>query len=680
MSVFDLIGESLVRTDMAGVVLSWNRGAEELYGFSRDQAVGVWLGDLVGRDGFTPDGGLVPELLENGRWRGELVRLTAAGNQITVEAHWTLRYDAAGTAVEVIGTARDVTARKQMELALKISDDRYRNLFQAMAASFWELDFSAVGGMLRKLREQDVQDFPKYIRENPAFVRKMMRLTRVIDINGQTVELFGGDLKKEEMLQSVEPFWPEESTWVYGEAVIAALSGLPVYSTETVLQSRDGRRFDALFTACFPPDSVSQGKLLIGVVDISDRKEATRALETSEARYRHLVQHLPVALIQLDISGLERRLQELSETEPDLATYVESTPGFVDEILELVRIQEGNEQAATLLGDGWDRELNRPIAFSWKTSPETVRRSLIARLRGAISYSEETRLDRLDGEVMDVLYTIAFPAPLLEKGMNIVGFLDISDRVKAQSTLAQVEADLAHAARVSMLGELTASIAHEVNQPLAAITTNAEAGLRWLARPDPDLREVNDIIHSVVADARRAADVISRVRSMAARRTPEREAVQLNAVVLDVLGFLNHELRVHDVVVATHLAPDLPEATVDRTQIQQVLVNLAMNAIQAMSQTSNQPRRLTLTTGPAVPGFVRVTVDDNGPGLPSAIRDHAFDAFFTTKDRGMGMGLPICRSIVEAHGGQIELTQRTGGGARFAFTLPTQRPSSRLRI
>ena len=128
------------------------------------------------------------------------------------------------------------------------------------------------------------------------------------------------------------------------------------------------------------------------------------------------------------------------------------------------------------------------------------------------------------------------------------------------------------------------------------------------------------------------------------------------------------------------LAPDLPEATVDRTQIQQVLVNLAMNAIQAMSQTSNQPRRLTLTTGPAVPGFVRVTVDDNGPGLPSAIRDHAFDAFFTTKDRGMGMGLPICRSIVEAHGGQIELTQRTGGGARFAFTLPTQRPSSRLRI
>jgi len=677
MAILDLVGECLIRTDIQGKVLSWNRGAEELYGYTADQTLGVWLHDLVGRDGCEPDGSIKRELLEAGRWRGELQRRTAAGRDITVEAHWTLRRDDSGRPIEVIGTARDVTERKSMERALKISDDRYRNLFQAMAASFWELDFSAVGPMLRRLKEQGIRDFRPYFRDNPAFLREMMRVTRVIDINGQTVELFGDDVKKEDLLQSVEPFWPEDSSWVFGEAVIAAITGAPVYSIETVLQSQAGRRFDALFTACFPPESVGKGTLLIGVVDISDRKSATRALETSEARYRHLVQHLPVALIQLDMTALMRRLAEIGETEPDVAGYVETNAAFLDEILSLVRVEEGNEQAGAMLGDGWDRMMNQSIAFSWRTSPETIRRSLVARLRGASSYSEETRIDTLDGRVLDVLYTIAFPSALVEKGMNIVGFLDISDRVKAQGALAQVEADLAHAARVSMLGELTASIAHEVNQPLAAITTNAEAGLRWLDRPEPDLEEIRDLTGSIVADARRAADVIARVRSMAARRTPVREAIAVEAVVRDVLGFLNHELKSNDVLVSTHFDPTLAQATVDRIQLQQVLVNLIVNAIQALHQTRGHARRLFITTARAGSDGIRVEIEDNGPGLPSAIRDHAFEAFFTTKERGMGMGLPICRSIIEAHGGQIELTQRrAGSGARFAFTLPTHPEAS----
>jgi len=674
MAILDLVGECLIRTDIHGKVLSWNKGAEELYGYRADQTLGLWLHDLVGRDGCEPDGSVKRELLEAGRWKGELQRRTASGQEITVEAHWTLRRDAAGEPIEVIGTARDVTERKSMERALKISDDRYRNLFQAMAASFWELDFSSVGPMLRGLRADGIKDFRKHFAEHPSFVREMMRVTRVIDINGQTVELFGDDVKKEDLLQSVEPFWPEDSSWVFGEAVIAAVTGAPVYSIETTLQSLSGRRFEALFTACFPPESVGKGTLLIGVVDISDRKQATRALESSEARYRHLVQHLPVALVQLDMSGLTRRLAELSRTEDDLATYVETHVEFLDEILDLVRVEEGNEQAGAMLGEGWASEAHRSIAFSWRTNPETIRRSLVARLRGATSYSEETRIDTLDGRVLDVLYTIAFPPALVEKGMNIVGFLDISDRVKAQGALAQVEADLAHAARVSMLGELTASIAHEVNQPLAAITTNAEAGLRWLNRADPDLDEVRELTGSIVSDARRAADVIARVRSMAARRTPVRETIAVEAVIRDVLGFLNHELKTHDVIVATRFEPGLPSATVDRIQLQQVLVNLMVNAIQALAQTEGQPRRLSITSCQAAPDSVRVEIEDNGPGVPSAIRDHAFEAFFTTKERGMGMGLPICRSIIEAHGGQIELTQRkSGSGARFAFTLPSRK-------
>lgn len=398
------------------------------------------------------------------------------------------------------------------EDALRESEYRYRNLFQAMAASFWELDFTSVGAMLRGLRTEGVADYAAYFRDHPAFVRAMMHATRVIDVNDQTVVLFGrGD--KAELLQPLDVFWPDESNHIYAASVLAAVSGKASYATECKLRKLSGEKFDALFTACFAPESVAAGKLLIGVIDISER-------------------------------------------------------------------------------------------------------------------------------------------------------------VRAQAMLAQLQAEFAHAARVSMLGELTASIAHEVNQPLAAIATNASAGLRWLDRPEPDVAEVRTLTQRIVADAQRAAEIISRVRAMAGHRTPEPTPLAINGVVEESTQFLAHELQSQEVDLTLDLARSLPLVLADRTQLQQVVVNLAVNAIQAMAQTPREQRRLIVRTQLSE-SAVRVVVEDNGPGIDPAQAQRIFESFYTTKKSGMGMGLPICRSIIESGGGSISVRNlEGGGGASFSFTLP----------
>lgn len=396
--------------------------------------------------------------------------------------------------------------------ALKRSEHRYRNIFQAMSVAFWELDFFPVGDMLRTLRKQGVADFVAYFRDNPAFVRAMMDATRIVDANDRTVALqgrTGAPDKAEVMSAPLSAFWPEASTDVYAASVIAAVTGAPHYITETRLRTLDGVEFPALFTACFPPDTMNKGTLLIGVIDISER-------------------------------------------------------------------------------------------------------------------------------------------------------------VRAEALLAQLQAEFAHAARISMLGELTASIAHEVNQPLAAIAASAAAGQRWLDREEPDLQEVRTLVSRIARDAGRAADIIGRVRDMAMRRAPEPAPLSLNGLVEEAMVFLRHEIQAHGVDLTLALAPGLPAVMADRTQLQQVVVNLAVNALQAMGQGG----RLVLATGRVEAG-VRLTVTDDGPGISAETLSRLFDSFFTTKDGGMGMGLPISRNIVESYGGTIEAANGEGG-AVFTVTLPFQ--------
>jgi C4-dicarboxylate-specific signal transduction histidine kinase len=220
---------------------------------------------------------------------------------------------------------------------------------------------------------------------------------------------------------------------------------------------------------------------------------------------------------------------------------------------------------------------------------------------------------------------------------------------------------------------LTASIAHEVNQPLAAIVTNGEVGLRLLNRSEPGLAEMRELLHYVVDDARRAADIIARVRTMATRRAPEQTLLSVDEVIREALLFLRHEVQSHGLMVTHHLDPAASKVIGDRTQLQQVFVNLTVNAIQAMTQTETARRTLVFRTAPTDPHTLCCTVEDSGPGIKPEHLDRLFDSFFTTKETGMGLGLAISRSIIEAHGGRLQADNESAyGGARFRFTFPAK--------
>jgi C4-dicarboxylate-specific signal transduction histidine kinase len=257
--------------------------------------------------------------------------------------------------------------------------------------------------------------------------------------------------------------------------------------------------------------------------------------------------------------------------------------------------------------------------------------------------------------------------------MSLMGIIDITERVRAQGLLQRVQADFAHAARVAMLGELTASIAHEVNQPLTSITINGQVGLRLLDRPEPDRAQMRELINRVVNDARRAADIIARIRKMAARQAPEQTLLSVDDVIREALLFLGHEVQSQRLMVTHHPNPAAPKVLGDYTQLQQVFVNLAVNAMQAMAPIDTKRRVLVIRTTVSDPHTVCCSVEDSGPGIKPEHLDHLFDSFFTTKGGGMGLGLRISRSIIEAHGGYIRADNESAyGGARLSFTLPAK--------
>jgi PAS domain S-box-containing protein len=581
-------------------------------------------------------------------------------------------------APQLAGALMDVTVRRTTEEALRYSEHRYTNLFQAMAASFWELDFSGVDGMLRGLLKSGVTDFRAYLSDNPEFVREMMRRTRVVDVNDQTVAMFGRG-SKAELLGSVEPFWPEESTQAYAEGVLAGVDRKHSFSVECKLRRIDGSLFDALFTSAYPPDTMGKGSLMVGVIDVTERKRAYAELERSEQRYRYLFDHMPIALWQLNARALAPHFKRLrAEGITDLGRYFDEHPDFLAQCMDALLVDEVNEYSVQMLGARDRSDFAGPVTRYWAPSPDTFRRAMEARYRGEPTFEEETRILAHDGRVIDVLFKVARPGTALDPAMSLIGLIDIAERVRAQEMLQRVQADFAHAARVSVLGELTASIAHEVNQPLAAIATNGEAGLRWLAGPQPDLAEVSEIIGEVVADARRASDIIARVRAMAVRQAPAKTLVSLDEVIREALLFLRHEIQARAVSISHRPAPGAPRILADRTQLQQVIVNLAVNAMQAMASVGSKEPRVIIHTAVPDSATLCCTVEDSGPGLSSEHVGRLFDSFFTTKDSGMGMGLPICRSIIEAHGGRIAAdNQSAGGGARFSFTLPAAEPASR---
>jgi PAS domain S-box-containing protein len=480
--LLDLTHDTIFVRDMNDVILYWNRGAEELYGWKHPEAFGKITHQLMQTIFPMPLETITAELLRNDRWEGELVHTKKDGTQAIVASRWSVQRDAQGRLVAILETNNDITQRKQAEDALRRSE---------------------------------------------AYLAEAQRLS----LTGS----FGWKISSGEL------FWSDESFRIFG------YDQTTTPSLELVIQ---------------------------------------RTHPSDMARVRQLIDR------------------------------------------------------ASRDGRDWEVEHRLLLPNGSIKSVHVVARAV----------TDESGRAEFVGAIMDV-----------------------SAAKQAEQKLRQVEAELAHISRVTTLGELTASIAHEVNQPLAAVVTNAEAAMRWLAADPPNTGKAREVLGDIVKDGMRASDVIDRIRAIIKKAPTRMARVDVNEAVLDVITLTRSELMRQGVSLQTQLATGLPLIEGDRIQLQQVILNLILNAVEAMSSIDKGAREARISTEREAAGGVLVTVRDFGPGLDPESLNHLFEAFYTTKSDGLGMGLPICRSIIEAHGGRLWATANKPRGAVFQFTLPVER-------
>jgi PAS domain S-box-containing protein len=403
---------------------------------------------------------------------------------------------------------------------------------------------------------------------------------------------------------------------------------------------------NTLSSYAFPPDRIAILELLAAQAAIS--LENTRLycdLQEREAKVRRLVESDIIGISIFDFDG---------------------------------RVIEANEAFLHMVGRSRNDIVSGSVSWSELTPTEWREADdwAVAELRatGSCKAYEKEYL-RNDGNRVPVLVgAAAFDGP---RDQGVCFVLDLTERKEAEQNLRESErryreaqAELAHVMRVTTLGELTASIAHEVNQPLAAVVSNAEACLRWLDRATPDLDAARRSVEWIINDGNRASEVIRRVRSLANKTGVEKVPLNVNDVVRDVIALVQRELTSHRVSLRTELALSIPMILGDRVQLQQVIINLAMNGMEAMQSVTDRPRELVIRSRQDGADQVLVSVTDCGVGIPAENADRLFNAFFTTKSSGMGMGLSVCRSIMEAHGGRLWASANVPHGATLQFTLP----------
>ena len=468
---------------------------------------------------------------------------------------------------------------------------------------------------------------------------------RIIEANQAFLDMLG--YSREDLI-SGRLRWTELTPAEWRDADERAGAKLKAAGTvqprETEYLRKDGSRVRVLLGATTFGDKQDEGVAF--VLDLTERKRA----ELERRLLASLVEQATEFMAIADLSG--------------------GAPLYLNKAgLEMVGL-DSLEEAKT----------RRGLHFMFPEDRQFVNAVLWPSVLEKGSWSGEMRLRHFKtGEPIPMLYS-AFRIDDPETGQPVsVGNVcsDITERKRAEEKLRASEQrlldaqmELARVTRVTTLGELTASIAHEVNQPLAAVVANAEACLRWLDRATPDLDAVRRSVEWLIDDSHRASEVIRRVRALAKKSDTEKVRLDVNDVIRETIGLMQREVFSHQVSLRVELLPALPAILGDRVQLQQVIINLVMNGIEAMQSVTDRPRELLIRSRQDEEQLVLVSVTDGGVGISAENADRLFNAFFTTKPSGMGMGLSICRSIMEVHGGRLWASANIPHGATFQFTLP----------
>ncbi|GAB4394395.1 MAG: ATP-binding protein [Kiloniellaceae bacterium] len=452
------------------------------------------------------------------------------------------------------------------------------------------------------------------------------------------------------------------------QGLVLVSAGCGVLTVSSYLVSHSEDYFDSSALRCL----VSLSAIGIATVLALRNKRATEILARSERRYRNIFESAGVAIWEHDLSQVKQALDRLAERGVvDIRRYLERNPQFVENCIAMVQIVDANVGAVRLLeADSKDEATSSLKPFFLPETVQSFRELIAAMFEGKRSFEYETVIQTVSGEARSILMSATFPSDSDMYGSVLVSVFDITERNRTQSALRQAQAELTHVSRVATLGELTASIAHEVNQPLTAVVTNGDACLRWIRRTPPDLSEAGACIEEIISEGRRAGEVIKRLRALATKSEPQFMLIDPGTILLEAAELLQREALDHGVEIRLDIAPRLPKIRADRIQLQQVLINLAINGIQAMERTPPGHRELLLTAGGAEGAWVDLAVCDHGTGISETAMDCLFDPFYTTKPEGMGMGLSISRTIVETLGGRIRAENNQQRGATIRVALP----------
>jgi PAS domain S-box-containing protein len=608
-TIFEASNVPMGVTDLSGRSIIANAASERLLGYSSEELRSMSIAELTYEDDRDSTLPIFDELASGQRKDYHVTKRYRCkdGSIKWLDATVTRVPNPAGGPDLAASVVADITEQKRIEQELRASEERWRKVFEHAPTGI------AMVGQDRRL-----------FAANPACER--MLGYDESELRQMTAADFSFEDERELTRSIHMRLLDGEEQAVRLEKRYRQSNGDIIWGDASLFRVPATGNSPAFVTAM--------------VVDITERKRAEDSLRVSEARWRSIFEH---SVVGIGTTDRNRR-------------YLSANPALQEML-------------------GYSEEELRRLTLAEVTHPEdrdaTDRRLDAVWGRRQESYHIEKRMIRKDRGVVWVNITAA-PVPATESNPEFLPAIvvNVTEQKRAEEQLRVSRAELARVSRLTTMGELTASIAHEVNQPLAAIAASGNACRRWLAGAQPNLDRARDSVDRMIKDAHRASEIIIRIRAMTRNAPPVQQVVDIKDVIADVLSFARGELLAKGVSVRLALLESLPGIVGDRVQLQQVMLNLVMNAVEAMASITDRERVLAITSQRADDGSPIVTVEDSGLGLDAANAERIFDAFFTTKRGGMGMGLSISTSIVEAHGGRLWASPNLPHGTAFHVKLP----------